>query len=444
MLLKTFQAKEMAEALRQVKKELGPDAVIVGSRQVTKKGLFGMFSRVVYEVTATADLQPRKRSFREEQAEREMSTRDELQNSLLAPLAREVRELREQVAALKKERPQVPEGREECQGVPSLPKLSRQSAEVDELDELKKLLLDDGAGPGGELKRQARRSSLWENVAAPAPLKQEQPLPPQKEKAEAIIAGEDMTIPCGGAIRLKKGGMKAVALIGPSGVGKTTMVAKLAAHYALKKGNSVAIVTVDNQRVGALEQLRAFARILDVPLAAASTREDLEAVLDDCTDHDLVIIDTPGINPMAAVQMEELKGLLHGLTADVYLCLSATSSSRCLLEAYGRFSPLHPGRVILTKLDEAGGLGDLVPFLLQARPTVSYLSAGQRVPDDLETATEKRLAELMEGHRPRIKAEEKPVADRIVRWEPPRVHEATPFVSPERAAGRFARGTAIN
>jgi flagellar biosynthesis protein FlhF len=190
-----------------------------------------------------------------------------------------------------------------------------------------------------------------------------------------------------------------VALVGPTGVGKTTTVAKLAANFKLAHGFRPGLVTVDTYRIAAVEQLRTYAEIINLPLAVANAPGEMRRAIDELGDVDLVLIDTAGRSPRDEVKIRELADFLAEAQPDeVHLVLSAVAGERSLRAAVERFALVRADRLILTKLDEADGLGGVLAVLGQADRPVSYLTTGQAVPDDIEPADRRRLARLILGH----------------------------------------------
>lgn len=185
---------------------------------------------------------------------------------------------------------------------------------------------------------------------------------------------------------LRQGGV--VALVGPTGVGKTTTVAKLAARFAVRHGSrQVALITTDTYRVGAQEQLRAYAKLLDVPLRIAADANDLRAMLKDLGDRRLVLIDTTGMS-QRDLRLSEQFSLIRDNAASIkpYLVLSATTRESGLDEVIRTYKTLHPEGCILTKIDEAASLGGILSLIIKHKLPVAYVSDGQCVPEDLYTA----------------------------------------------------------
>ena len=199
-------------------------------------------------------------------------------------------------------------------------------------------------------------------------------------------------------IRAVAGARRVVALVGPTGVGKTTTAAKLAARFKLRHGLRVGLLTVDTYRIAAIEQLKTYADIIDPPLAVGGDPESARRALDELGPVDLVLVDTAGRSPKDQPKIHELGELLARLRPDeVHLVLSASTSRRSLRATADQFAPARPDRLILTKLDEAETLGAFAAVLGRSDRPVSYLTTGQSVPDDIEEADRGRLARLIVG-----------------------------------------------
>jgi flagellar biosynthesis protein FlhF len=193
-----------------------------------------------------------------------------------------------------------------------------------------------------------------------------------------------------------QGGPKAVMLVGPSGVGKTTTIAKLAALYALRQKRRVALITLDTYRVAAVEQLRVYGSILGLCVDVALTCEDLAGMLRMRKSADLILIDTAGRSPLDQAALRELQQQVGpNREVEVHLLLSAATREADLAVVLNRFMTLPVKSLIFSKLDETTQYGSVFNVLHQTGLPLSYVSTGQRVPEDLEVATPKLLADLL-------------------------------------------------
>lgn len=205
-------------------------------------------------------------------------------------------------------------------------------------------------------------------------------------------------IDCGGPIRVTPGQRKLVALVGPTGVGKTTTIAKLAASFHLRERHRVGLITVDTYRIAAVDQLRTYADIIDLPMEVVSTPREMRAAVARMADLDLVLMDTAGRSPRDEVRIQELKTMLGEANADeVHLVLSSVTSAASMKKTAQRFAPVGVTSLLLTKLDEATGLGNLLPVLRDSNLPLSYVTNGQNVPDDIAAAERRRLARIVLG-----------------------------------------------
>lgn len=201
-----------------------------------------------------------------------------------------------------------------------------------------------------------------------------------------------------GPIQIMQDRCRLVALVGPTGVGKTTTIAKLAANYHLKEKRRVGLITVDTYRVAAVEQLRTFADIIDLPMQVVSTPREMREAVRRMDDLDLILLDTAGRSPKDEVRIQELRAFLTEADADeVHLVLSSVATTRVLEQTAERFAAVGTTALILTKLDEAAGFGNILPLVRACNLPLSYLTNGQNVPDDIEVAEAARIARMILG-----------------------------------------------
>ena len=183
------------------------------------------------------------------------------------------------------------------------------------------------------------------------------------------------------------------AVVGPTGVGKTTTIAKLAARWALRQGaRDVALVSLDHHRIGARDQLLTFARILGIPMQVATNGRELAAVLASIADRRLILIDTAGMSPRDERLAEQFETLtVPGRQIRTVLALGANSEQLALEQIVRSYAPARPESAVLTKLDEAASLGPALSVVIRHALPLAWLADGQRVPDDLAAAPAKRV-----------------------------------------------------
>lgn len=184
----------------------------------------------------------------------------------------------------------------------------------------------------------------------------------------------------------KKG--RLVAVVGPTGVGKTTTLAKLTAYFSLMENQDVVLLTADTYRIAAVEQLKTYGEIMDIPVEAVYTSEELVQALEKYQNKDLIFLDTAGRSQKNNEQMLELKELLTAVCPEeIYLVLSATTKYKDLLDIVSNFKQVNFNKLIFTKLDETADCGAIISLLNYIDEPVSYLTIGQNVPDDIKQAS---------------------------------------------------------
>ncbi len=377
MRVRRFVGDNVAETMGKVKRELGSEAVILQTREFTEGGFFGLFGKMKVEITAAIEENP--------VAAQKILTPDyraEVEK-VIVPLAKagsdtpgELQtELKSMRLMLEKMNRQM-EGRGEEKGVwPQT--LQRWVAH----------LQDRGVNEA----MVKRLMSHVQQTLSPAEWANDTQVYARLEANVRQICGQIGLIQPG----LDK--PRIVALIGPTGVGKTTTIGKLAAGFSIVDKRKVALITADTYRVAAVEQLKTFGEIIGVPVEVVMTPSGLSEALECHADKELIFIDTAGRSPHHELHMSELRAFLDEARPDfTMLVMSATTQSADQLRIYRRFEGLTT-HLIFTKLDETGSAGSLLNLLGQTTLPTAYLTNGQNVPDDIEAATPYRLARYVLG-----------------------------------------------
>lgn len=381
MEIRTYRAATMQEALNQVRDELGPDAAVLHTRTVRNSRLLGWLpgGRQV-EVTASAEVNvpsrlPQLRGSAGDAAPAAFapshfaSPPDRAARPVRDELRGQLDQLQSMVADLCRQSRTA--GRSEVP--PELFAVYTDLIEAEISEDLARELID-------RVRRELGDADGGDPVLA-------------KTRVASLIEGD---IRIAGPIRLAAGRRKVAALVGPTGVGKTTTIAKLAANFRLRERKKVGLITVDTYRIAAVEQLRTYADIMDLPMQVVTTPREMREAVARMADLDLVLMDTAGRSPKDEVKLHELKSFLSEAACDeVHLVLSSVAGGPSLQRTAERFSEVGATSLVLTKLDEASGLGNLLPLLKNCPLPLSYLTNGQNVPDDIAAADAKRLARLM-------------------------------------------------
>jgi flagellar biosynthesis protein FlhF len=396
--VKKYQAVDMPEALRMIRDELGPDAVILSTRQIKPgKGVFGLLGRPLLEVTAATDLDApsRKAPPRREPGVRKGDPSHAAGHGAYLAVQAEMESLREELDLLSRRSAVPPRGQPGepfVQGLRALEekmdRLLEQSARFDALKlppGLRKL--------HGCLLAQDLDPPLAARIVAFLREKLEQGAFREGSELDAFRELVRRTVRVSGSLLPEGASRRAAVLVGPTGVGKTTTVAKLAALFALQAGRKVGLITVDTFRIAAVEQLKTYAKIMGLPIEVALDAASLRSAVTALSDRDLILVDTAGQSPRDEESLRELASFFPAeLGLEVHLVLSVTTRTRDLGQILGRYAALRPTRLLLTKLDETECLGPLLSLPLGSRLPVSYLTTGQNVPDDLEEASPAGLA----------------------------------------------------
>jgi len=204
-------------------------------------------------------------------------------------------------------------------------------------------------------------------------------------------------IRCTEGIALRPGRCVKVAFVGPTGVGKTTTIAKLVSIYA-HRGREVAVITNDTYRIAAAEQIKRVAQLVGVPIRVCPRPEEVERALRDFSDRDLVLVDTAGRSQKNARRLEELKEVLAAAKPDeTHLVVSLTTQPETIVDVAERFAPCGYDRLVVTKLDEALQVGVVLDVLSRVQAELSFITTGQEIPRDIEVADSERLASLILG-----------------------------------------------
>lgn len=391
-----FRAKTMSEALRETRKALGSDAMIISAR--TMDGPSGYV-----EVTAVGNGDGAQKSGglgakygfgRKKEAQPTMdniapqAVEDEQIQKSIEPLKREMMSLRKMILDLSQITNQAV-----LPGFNDLRTLILESSQEQEasrlLGPIYTELMDLGLIP--EIARDLVRTAEmklglkavdrkdWMSLARGMVRE----LITQRIKlAGPMVAGE---------------GSRIFVFAGPSGVGKTTTLAKVASRMALSEGLNVVIITTDTYRVGSIDQSRRYAELIGVPLVVADRPETMAAALRSYANADVLLIDTPGRAFENEQVRSSLKDTLYtaGEPMETHLLVSATYSTSHQEAVLRNFDSMHPSRLIMTKIDECDQLGSLVNIQQTTNLPFSYLTRGHRVPEDIEVAGAGRIAQLL-------------------------------------------------
>ncbi|MCA1009252.1 flagellar biosynthesis protein FlhF [Halobacillus halophilus] len=366
MKVKKFQAVTMADVMKKVKSELGTEAVVLNTKTVKARGLFRRFKKDLIEVIAAVDPPaPVQRKVKSSKSTKALSSNES------APLSNE--------------------------------------AIMNELRQLRSMMEsknDHSPGTGKfsawyeHLIAQELDPDLARSIVQSIDQKKWPDNTGQKEGMERLLTAQIKKHLNPYPFGHKHLSNTFVHLVGPTGVGKTTTAAKLAADAVLNQKLNVAFITTDTYRIAAIDQLKTYAKILNVPLEVAYNLEDYEQAIEKYKDFDLVLVDTAGRNYLQTSYIEELNQLLKfDDTSETFLVLSLTSKYPDMNSIYEKFQDIPISKIIFTKEDETSTYGSAINLLVRHKLGVAYLTNGQNVPDDIEEASPEIMArKVTEGY----------------------------------------------
>ncbi len=388
MEMRKFVGEDMKDALGKVKEALGPDAVVFATRKIRPRGLFGPqrleISAALNPSAIAVDDAPAlpeglgsdagtQKPERPLEKEPSSPARDLRMNGL----RNELRGLREELRGS-----DIDEGREALSG---------------QLDELRKLL------SAYSLRTIAASNDWFVNVLENADVELEfaDEIGGMARQKFAAKAGDIESVSSAGYAMQTESLIEAVkdrlerrsyrpsrkrnviAVVGPTGVGKTTTIAKLAANASLRRKQTVGLITTDVFRVGAIEQIQQYAALIGIPMEAVSDADGFRMAMSRFEKYDLVLIDTAGRNPRDLSQINSMVEMFESYEISVHLAVESGTRQYELREIVERYQPLQPDAVIMTKYDEARKYGALINANGLTRAPISYITMGQRVPEDI-------------------------------------------------------------
>ena len=394
MKIKTYRAANIKEALVQIKKELGADAFILSRKEVPPKNIMGIGGRSSVEVTAAVDYNSVHLAATDVSSAGSDSVRFRRNGPPAAALASEVKIPETEAPGNQLLLEEIRKLRGLVQSMQS-PVVRRtvfsrrqfSSAVCEEMyEELLSCGIDDAFAQ--ELVESAYSDCKTGGAENKLALRDHIAL----HLSSGICIEKDLIQQTPG------GGTQVIALVGPTGVGKTTTLAKLAAKAALQDSLKVALITNDTYRIAAIEQLRTYADIIGVPMRVAENVEDIERGLKAFGNKDLVLIDTPGRSQREVSNQLEPAEFLSGSTAiRKVLVVSATTKQGDLADILEKYKVFNPASLIFTKLDETGLYGPMLHELIRSRKPVAYVTVGQAVPRDIVQPTAAQLVNLTLG-----------------------------------------------
>lgn len=406
MIIKKFTAKTEKEAIENARAELGEGVVVMNVKPVKNKGLFAFLKSPMMEVTVAL----------EEESEKLTAAVSAI-NSVIASSQNKEEEAAKSTPVI-----ETPEKRDNSNIIKE--RRENNSAIEEKLDSLQSLLEQQLQKPEEEKEepreeeKEETETDKFMHLLHDTMLENEVDERYAREIMDEIELINKPNIPFDYALAniyqkmiLKFGkpsgiepassGIKLVFFIGPTGVGKTTTIAKIASKFRVDEKKKVALLTADTYRIAAAEQLRTYANILEVPFRVIYTVEEINKALEDFKDYDYILIDTAGHSHQNTTQKDNMRNIIHSVDdrveSEVHLVLSATTKYKDLISIADSYKEMADYKLIFTKLDETTTLGNLLNLRLYTGASLSYVTYGQNVPDDIEDFNPQKTVKRLLG-----------------------------------------------
>ncbi|QUI23244.1 flagellar biosynthesis protein FlhF [Vallitalea pronyensis] len=385
MKIKQFEARTETEAMLQVKEEFGKNALIVSVKTVRPKGIVKLFKKPYVQITAALDEKAAKGNGKEKETFKSQlealgdyhyqSKTSEMEEKItkIEQLLKKNDVRHTEVSAAE---PQQVETSIHTQNFPLVNLIYEQLLE-NEVDEkvINKLMfgLNESLSKG-TVQMKDLIAIIYQRI---------------------IDEIGDIE-----PINLEGNTPKIVVFMGPTGVGKTTTIAKLASHYSINQNMNVGLITADTYRIAAVEQLRTYGNILNIPVDVVYTNEEVQGSIDGFGDKDLIMIDTAGRSHKNNEWQADIKALLNGIPdKEVFLVLSATTKYKDLMHIANKYQEIADYKLIFSKLDESTCMGNILNVRHRIGATMSYITFGQNVPDDFTELNPHDIAKsILGGH----------------------------------------------
>jgi flagellar biosynthesis protein FlhF len=378
MRIRTYVADNVQEAFYKVKSDMGKDAVILQTKWIKKGGFLGFFSKSMVEVVAANDINMKQ---------------EPVQKPLLSPTLPNIGKFENKSKAedLENIRSDINEVKEM---IKDLYKDQKSAIDLDDFHLPSNLSSFYGRMISMQVDVEIAKDIITNCISSLSKNNMADGTNIYHAIKDEITLRMGPTMP----IELTDGNRSIVAFVGPTGVGKTTTIAKLAANFSLYRGKRVAMITADTFRVGAIEQLRLYGELLEIPVHTIYNTDDARRIMEELKAYDLILVDTTGTSPSNKIQIKKTKGLLDTLSpTDVHMVISAATKDQDMDEILSSYKEMRYSKLLITKLDETRTYGTILNAVKMTDCPLSYITSGQNVPDDIEIASSEKIAEMILG-----------------------------------------------
>lgn len=406
MKYKTYVAPTLQRAILQMALDMGKDALLVSHRNVRKGGFFGLFGKKMIEVTAALPFTPKSKE--QKPSAVSSQTLQPQPTSYQAPLSTSSITTTPQTITpnIPTDAQVAPNKEPQTQIFPDIiniiqKELSDIKQKVSTVMEERNIVRFPGKSQNAyqrlinnDVTKEVSEKIIKQIVAES---------PPNILEDEAFIESKVIKHIASmikiESLSLADNKPKIIVLIGPTGVGKTTTLAKIAADFAFEKHKKVSVITVDTYRIAAAEQLKTYTDILGIPLEVVYFPSEFNKAIETHSSSDLILIDTAGRSQRNSIQMAELKAFISqaGYAIENYLLLSSTTKFKEIVDIVENFQRITFHKVIFTKIDEAVSFGPILSLACKIEQPIAYITTGQNVPEDIEQADKEKLAKMIFG-----------------------------------------------
>lgn len=402
MIIKKFQGTTEKEAIMLAKEELGKDAIVMNIKTISPKGIYKLFRKPMVEITAAMDETNSSNQEKKDQDKEKSPYRfnpniiydEEDTNLNIAPFKSRLFEDNNETNAIEKKLNNLQSLLEKQLYEKQNEEIVEKPVEEDKNMQLIQLvynqLLRNDVDEKyvnqllGEIENKLKKDTTLDNLLSSVYQK------------IVLKLGQPQTI------RLEEGKLKFVFFIGPTGVGKTTTIAKIASSLKLEKKAKVAMLTSDTYRIAAVEQLKTYANILSMPMKVVYTDDEIVEAKEEFKDYDVVLVDTAGRSHKSKEQKDDLERIIGSVDEDIreiYLVLSSTTKYKDLVQIVETYKEITNYRLIFTKLDETITIGNIYNIKMLTNADLSYTTYGQNVPDDIgKIDTQETAKKLLGGN----------------------------------------------
>ncbi|GAA0755264.1 flagellar biosynthesis protein FlhF [Clostridium sartagoforme] len=377
MVIKKYLVKNMNEALTRIRYELGKDAIIISQRKIRESGIKGYFKPKLIEVTAALENNKidKKNKFAREK-EDDMDFRNSLDSIKKIISEKDKKIIKEEV-------------KEDKNNLNNNENIKNEVKEIKEL--LNKVIKNTNKEEEKDLiSEYLRDMDIDEKLLIDLLTKNYDNIDEFKKDFMNLLEKE---------IDISTNNLRGkVVLVGPTGVGKTTTIAKLAGRLALIEKKKVGLITIDTYRIGAVEQLKTYAEIMNIPFKVVITLKEMEGAVKELEACDVILVDTTGRSSKNTMQISELRAFIQKVNADhIMLVMSGTTKNRDIQTILEGYNELAYEELIITKLDETSTYGCVYNIVKRSNKPIAYITTGQDVPDDIKVPSKNEIEKLILG-----------------------------------------------